>query len=145
MKRKLMSLMLVTVLLIGMMPAMATYVEPASEFLTEPMIVTGTLHTIALRSDGTVWTWGNNRHGQLGDGTTIDRYTPVQVQNLSNVIAVTAGAHHTAALRSDGTVWVWGLSVRVSREVRSTPVASAKPKQCDCYCSRNVPHSSFAQ
>ena len=64
--------------------------------------------TIALKSDNTVWTWGNNAQGQLGDGTNIDKSIPVQVLNLISVIAVSAGNSHNLALKSDGTVWAWG-------------------------------------
>ncbi len=54
--------------------------------------------------------WGWNGIGQLGDATTIDRHTPVQVKNLSGVTAVDAGQGHNLALKSDGTVWGWGLN-----------------------------------
>ena len=65
---------------------------------------------LAVRSDGTVWTWGTNGSGRLGDGTTEDRPTPVQVTGLENITAVAAGASHSLALASDGTVWTWGWS-----------------------------------
>ena len=68
----------------------------------------GGSHTIALKSDGTVWAWGYNGNGQLGDGTTTDRSTPVKVTGLSDIIDVSAGGNHTIALKSDGTVWTWG-------------------------------------
>lgn len=77
-------------------------------FTTTPMIAAGADHTAALKPDGTVWTWGNNQYGQLGDGTTIRRRTPVQVAGLSGVAAIAAGHGHTVALKSDGTVWTWG-------------------------------------
>ena len=64
--------------------------------------------SFAIRSDGTLWAWGRNVHGQLGDGTTINRTTPVQV--LTNVIDVALGDSHTLALRADGTLWAWGLN-----------------------------------
>jgi hypothetical protein len=57
---------------------------------------------------GTVWTWGSNQFGQLGDGTNTNRLTPVQVSGLSNVVAITGGTGHSIALKSDGTVWAWG-------------------------------------
>jgi alpha-tubulin suppressor-like RCC1 family protein len=66
------------------------------------------LDTLALRSDGTVVAWGSNYFGQLGDGTTTDRATPVVVSGLSNVIAVAAGETFSLALRSDGSVVAWG-------------------------------------
>ena len=71
-------------------------------------IAGGGSHTVALKSDGTVWAWGYNYNGQLGDGTTTFRTTPVPVSGLSNVLALAAGSYHTVALKSDGTVWAWG-------------------------------------
>jgi alpha-tubulin suppressor-like RCC1 family protein len=63
---------------------------------------------LAMTSAGTVWAWGNNDAGQLGDGTRFRRLTPVQVKGLASVIQVAAGGYHSMALRSDGTVWAWG-------------------------------------
>jgi alpha-tubulin suppressor-like RCC1 family protein len=77
-------------------------------------IAGGTAHTIALKDDGTVWTWGYNGFRQLGDGTTTDRSTPVQVKGpggigfLAGVAAIAGGYDHTIALKGDGTVWTWG-------------------------------------
>jgi len=68
----------------------------------------GAYHTLGLRRDGTVWAWGLNRAGQLGDGTTPDRATPVEVQGLTDVVAIAGGVGHTIALRRDGAVWAWG-------------------------------------
>ena len=68
----------------------------------------GYYHSIALKSDGTVLSWGLNDHGQLGDGTTANHGTPTRIQGLSNIVAVAAGGYHSLALRSDGTVWAWG-------------------------------------
>ncbi|MCK4261195.1 MAG: hypothetical protein KAX49_19630 [Halanaerobiales bacterium] len=76
--------------------------------IVKPMVAAGTFHTIALKSDGTVWTWGYNWSGQLGDGTISHKTTPVQVSNLSDITAIAAGDSHTIALKSDGTVWTWG-------------------------------------
>lgn len=60
------------------------------------------------RSPGTVWAWGENASGQLGDGTTLDRFAPAKVAGLSDVVAVASGHHHSLALREDGTLWAWG-------------------------------------
>jgi Regulator of chromosome condensation (RCC1) repeat/Carboxypeptidase regulatory-like domain len=64
--------------------------------------------TVFLKGDGTVWAWGSNSNGQLGNGTTTDSSTPVQVSGLSGVTAVAAGSAHAIALKGDGTVWAWG-------------------------------------
>ncbi|MGC9079806.1 MAG: RCC1 domain-containing protein [Nanopusillaceae archaeon] len=73
-------------------------------------IAAGYSHTCALLSDGTVKCWGDNEGGQLGDnGKAFSfSYTPVTVQNLSNVVAIAAGWDHTCAVLSDGTVKCWG-------------------------------------
>lgn len=64
--------------------------------------------TLALKNDGTVWGWGNNGSGQLGDGTTIERHIPVQVPGIAEVVAIATGYYHTEVLKKDGTVWGWG-------------------------------------
>ena len=67
-------------------------------------------HYLALLENGTVWAWGRNRDGQLGDGTQTDRHAPVQVIGLSGITRISAGFSASLALRSDGTVWVWGFT-----------------------------------
>ncbi len=74
-------------------------------------IVAGSDHTVALRSDGTVWTFGLNAAGQLGSVTlpvSVQDQVAAQVPGLTSVTAIAAGAYHTLALRSDGTVWSFG-------------------------------------
>ncbi len=63
---------------------------------------------MALKSDGTIWVWGNNSGGQLGDNSTTHRHQAVQVAALTNVIAISGGWQHSMALKKDGTVWAWG-------------------------------------
>ncbi|MDD3652582.1 MAG: DUF1533 domain-containing protein [Desulfotomaculaceae bacterium] len=68
-------------------------------------------HTLALKNDGTIWAWGDNMYGQLGDGTsgfTATKYVPVQVDGMSEVQAIAAGDAFSLALKNDGTVWAWG-------------------------------------
>ncbi len=71
-------------------------------------IAAGSSYTVALKFDGTVWAWGSNGRGELGNGTTTKSATPVQVIGLTDVTAIAAGSSHTVALKSDGTVWAWG-------------------------------------
>src|SRR5206468_1761471 len=66
--------------------------------------------SLARKSDGSVWAWGNNGFGQLGDGSTAERDAPVHVSGLSGAVAVSAGESHSLAVRNDGTVWAWGAN-----------------------------------
>ena len=71
-------------------------------------IATGSNHAVAIKSDGTLWAWGNNGSGQLGDNTFLNRTIPEQVGSVTTWSAVAAGSNFTVALRSDGTLWAWG-------------------------------------
>jgi hypothetical protein len=84
-------------------------------------------HVAALREDGTVWTWGANNEGQLGDGTLSARTTPAQVPGLSGVVAVSAMFNNNVALKADGTVWTWGSYVY--GQTGLFPVARTSPVQ----------------
>lgn len=66
----------------------------------------GLVFTAALKTDGTLWTWGDNSWGQLGNGTLSDTDTPSQV--MDGVVAMDCGTHHMAALQTDGSLWMWG-------------------------------------
>jgi alpha-tubulin suppressor-like RCC1 family protein len=68
----------------------------------------GQTHSLALRSDGTVWAWGGNYDGELGDGTKISRGAPRIVDGLSDVVAIEADWTRSFAVKEDGTVWGWG-------------------------------------
>jgi alpha-tubulin suppressor-like RCC1 family protein len=74
-------------------------------------ITAGRTHTCAVLADGTVHCWGRNRDGQLGDGSSgSNRPTPVQVVDLTGVVAVAGGANHTCALLAEGRVRCWGAN-----------------------------------
>jgi alpha-tubulin suppressor-like RCC1 family protein len=79
------------------------------------LIAGGASHSLASKSDGTLWAWGLNSSNQLGDGTSTQRVFPVQVKDTSGafasgIIDFAAGAAHTLATKSDGTAWGWGLN-----------------------------------
>jgi alpha-tubulin suppressor-like RCC1 family protein len=73
-------------------------------------IAEGAMWSAVIKNDGTVWTWGSNGSGQLGNGTMIDSAVPVQVSGLGGVTAIAAGRAHVVALKTDGTVWTWGYN-----------------------------------
>ena len=71
-------------------------------------IDSGLYHTLALASNGTLWAWGYNNAGQLGDGTTTNRTQPVQIGIATDWVSVHAGYYHSFAIKQDGTLWGWG-------------------------------------
>jgi alpha-tubulin suppressor-like RCC1 family protein len=85
----------------------------------------GNNHTLAVTTDGQLWSWGSNSSGKLGTDSVSSNYTPTQV--MEDVNAVSVGANHTMAITSDNVLWGWG-SNRIgelgdgSRETRFTPV-----------------------
>ncbi len=87
-----------------------------SGFLKDVTAVSaGINYSLALKKDGTVWAWGRNASGELGDSTKDDKRTPVQVHGpnnvgfLTDIVAIAAGREHALALKSDSTVWAWGM------------------------------------
>jgi alpha-tubulin suppressor-like RCC1 family protein len=97
-------------------------------------IAAGDAHTAALKSNGTLWAWGGNWDGQLGDGTTVDRPSPVKIGADDNWVSVKTGTFHTVALKSDGTLWAWGYNVYGQLGYNTTEICfgytcSTLPKQ----------------
>ena len=91
-------------------------------------IALGQHHALALKPDGSVWAWGTNEVGLLGDGTNETRTSPVQVKGLSGIVAIDTTYLHSLALKSDGTVWAWGandygqLGPAVAAQYSATPI-----------------------
>jgi len=68
----------------------------------------GDYHSLAIKTNGTLWAWGNNSQGRLGDGTSLPRSSPVQLGALTNWSQAAGGGSMTGAVKSDGTLWTWG-------------------------------------
>jgi alpha-tubulin suppressor-like RCC1 family protein len=66
--------------------------------------------TIGIKTNGTLWAWGRNDFGQLGDGTTVNKTTPTQIGTATNWQTVSTGTNHSLAIKTDGTLWAWGVN-----------------------------------
>jgi rubredoxin len=81
----------------------------------------GRNYTAAVKTDGTLWCWGENYQGQLGDGTDICKSSPIQtLAGGTNWKQVSCGGFHTAAIKTDGTLWLWGYNIRGQLGTNST-------------------------
>lgn len=70
----------------------------------------GLTHSMGIKSDGTLWAWGDNSAGQLGDGTLAGKLTPIQIGSDNKWVNLVCGSNHTVAIKSDGTLWAWGAN-----------------------------------
>ncbi len=71
-------------------------------------IAAGYNHTLGIQTDGTLWAWGRNDYGQLGDGTNTNKNTPTQIGTDNDWHVIAAGDTHSMAIKNDGTLWAWG-------------------------------------
>ena len=88
-------------------------------------VSTGDNHTMAVKKDGSLWGWGHNYRGELGDGTEIFRLTPVKI--MDNVVSVSVSETFTMAIKKDGSLWGWGYNYwgelgDGTTEIRKTPI-----------------------
>ena len=89
-------------------PAMVSIPTQVPSLSSVVAVAAGSSHVVALKSDGTVWTWGYNGEGQLGAGTYSSRSVPTMLTTIDGVTAVAAGKQLSMALKSDGSVLTWG-------------------------------------
>ena len=82
----------------------------------------GGYYCVAIKKDGSLWAWGDNRYGQMGQGTRNHELSPVRIGKENDWASVYAGVHHVLAVKQDSTVWAWGLN-----EYQTIPV-SVKPR-----------------
>src|SRR5206468_3426528 len=98
-----------------------SHIDPVPGLDGVKSLAGGYLHSLALKSDGTVWAWGGNSFGQLGSGSPLQlagpppmpdpgTARPMPTLGLSDIVSVAAGAYHSLALTADGVVWSWGAN-----------------------------------
>jgi len=91
-------------------------------------VSTGRFYCAAVKTDGTLWTWGRGNYGQLGTNTTTNKSTPVTTfAGGTNWKQVSGADSHCAAIKTDGTLWTWGQGVALGTNTttdKSTPVTT---------------------
>jgi alpha-tubulin suppressor-like RCC1 family protein len=102
----------VTIIFFGINFALPGFMQVALAAVPVTVTATGSSHSLAIKLDGTVWSWGDNTYGELGDGTNDYQYSPILIPGLTGVTAISAGYLHSMALKSDGTVWAWGWNAQ---------------------------------
>jgi len=71
----------------------------------------GYYYSMAIKTDGTLWGWGQTQYrGEIGDGTNIDKSSPVQIGNLTDWAKISCSSNHSLAIKTDGTLWTWGCN-----------------------------------
>ena len=88
-------------------------------------VAAGLHHTLVIKNDGSLWAWGSNSNGQLGDGTTEKKTTPVKI--MDGVVHVAAGDYHTLAIKTDGSLWAWGHNYYLGILVDGTDSRTVSP------------------
>ena len=73
--------------------------------------IAGFYRTFVIRPDGTLWAWGNDDFGALGDGATVQQNAPEQIGTDNHWASISAGFYHTVAIKTDGTLWSWGDNI----------------------------------
>lgn len=86
-------------------------------------------HAGAIKTDGSMWLWGNNSYGQVGDSTSVTKVSPVQLQGTWSLLS--CGMYYTAAIKTDGSLWLWGngLSGNLGNGQRGNGVQVSSPIQ----------------
>jgi alpha-tubulin suppressor-like RCC1 family protein len=104
-------------------------VKGAGNANTWLQVACGTEHTIALQTNGTLWTWGTNGFGQLGDNTTSNRSLPVSPLGTSSntFVQVAAGQYNSAAIQNNGNLWMWGDNTYYAVSANTLILSAATP------------------
>lgn len=100
-------------------------------------IASGTFNSSAIKTDGTLWSWGINESGQLGDGTFTDKSVPTQIGSDTNWESIFAGGGNSGALKADGTFWIWGSNGRGQADSNNVGTFINYPLQLNCSTLKN--------
>lgn len=84
--------------------------SPTAVLAGAEVVAAGSLSSYVIKGDGTLWTWGYNGHGELGDTTPTGRTTPAQIGSDTHWVSLAAGDEHVLALKDDGSLWAWGAN-----------------------------------
>jgi alpha-tubulin suppressor-like RCC1 family protein len=91
----------------------------------------GNRHTAAIKTDGSLWAWGSNNYGQLGNGTTTNSRVPVRIGTDNDWLIVCAGSLGTLAIKTDGSLWGWGYNGLGSLGIGTTIDTNSVPVQIE--------------
>jgi alpha-tubulin suppressor-like RCC1 family protein len=106
-------------------------------------VATGDGSSFAIKTNGTLWAWGNNSNGQLGLGNTTNRSSPVQVGSLTNWSNIVASGSFVVAVKTDKTLWAWG-SGSYGRLGLGNTTSYSSPKQIGSLTNWNKIAAAFS-
>lgn len=109
MKKRFIAMILSFILVVGICPVESFAAETSDNGKNQGAIIgvsLGQSHSGAIKDDGSLWMWGGNSYGQVGDGTDENCLQPVQI--MKDVKTVSLGLDHSGAIKDDGSLWMWG-------------------------------------
>lgn len=114
---------------------------------TWSQIACGNRFSLAIKTDGTLWGWGQNSNGQLGLSDSTNRSSPVQIGALTNWLYIAAGSYHTISIKTDGTIWAWGYN-DFGQLGNGTAISNSSPVQIGALTTWSIlpkmPMSAFS-
>ncbi|SEC00627.1 hypothetical protein [Paenibacillus sp. GP183] len=107
--KKHVTIFLIVVLTLLSVPNLSFAGEAPKQLINKVVeISAGASHVLAITESGMLIAWGSNGHGELGDGTNINKTLPVQIGTATDWYKISAGSNYSMAIKKDGTLWAWG-------------------------------------